>query len=190
MSKLALITDRRAALERPYQREHDQSVQTNWNRGGKPTGLYALVAWFVKGWDLEPPDELHASGPWFGGAMDQVDGQPVRISPLLAGGSVLGAPRWSEPFRAWLTASPCALDADGFYRWPMRSAVYRLGVGSPRRDPRPIGARYCFALGQVRGDWQLMNARSAFPVEEEILRAFWADTLTELWYLYRAANGR
>lgn len=140
--------DARRALESPYQREHEASVETVFAKAPEPKGLPALIGWFREQCANELPETLHKAGVW------------RDYGPDAAGGSVLGAPAPSDPFRRFLENSPSETDADGFYVRPLRAALSRMS----RRWP--LTARHLFRLALVQGDWHRHADNEGFQREE------------------------
>ena len=122
-----------------------------------------LIGWFMAGFRAEMPgqgsqtDKLHPRGVWRDAKRrgDSEDYDPV-------GGSHLGSPRMSEPFRAFLEDDAFGTEAAEYeghkdihnhYRTPMRAALARLaGRGHPT-EPYPFMARVLYRTALNDGDW-------------------------------------
>ena len=76
--------------QRPYASEHERSVTQGMDRGTMPRTLPGLMRWYSDGWDAEVPTALHKAEVW------RDHGQHAQ------GGSALGAPAHTDPFRRYL----------------------------------------------------------------------------------------
>lgn len=151
--------DRRQALESPYRRDYEQSVASALDR--EPANLAAAIAWFRGVCAEELPVTLHRAGVW-------------RDYGLHAeGGSALGSPALSDPFRRFLQDSPSATDQDGNYIKPLRAALSRMS------RHHPLTARHLFRLALVDGDWKRHAANEGFQ-DEEMALYLWGALLM-LW---------
>jgi hypothetical protein len=141
---------RRQALEYPHQREHERSIESRMSKGIQPKGLDQLLGWFVELIHDEVPVALHKRGLWHDHGEDA------------AGGSKLGTPAWSDPFRRFIEGvdHPSALDADGYYKWPLRAALSRM-----ERNRKPLAARMLFQLALLGGDWHRLADQMSYPTE-------------------------
>lgn len=158
--------ERRAALELPYAREHEASALRAMDKGTAPKGLDQLVRWFREVCQGEAPVAIHKSGVWRDHGTDA------------EGGSHLGSPAWSDPFRRFLEGvdHPSALDPDGYYRWPLRAALSRMA----RRWP--LTARALYQLALVDGDWRRLADVMSYP--DEIMELYAERALDKLWREY------
>ena len=101
--------------------------------------------WLRETWAQEVfPDRIHRSGVFAAGSASLAPA--VRLDGDLIGGSRLGSPAMSATFTAWIDR-PHALDDDGLYRWPLRSALAHVG-----RDC-PFAARMLWTLIRLDFDW-------------------------------------
>ena len=138
------------------------------SRGRMPRTLEGLPAWYAERWDAEVPDRLHRPGVW----RDYGEGA--------SGGSALGSPALSDPFRRYLEDSPSATDADGWFVRPIHAALSRLA----RR--LPLTAQNLFALAGAGMDWRAVAERGHWPEEmyavfiEEALRRLWLGTFEQV----------
>jgi hypothetical protein len=89
------------------------------------------------------------------------------------GGSLLGTPAWNGTFRSLMENSPSIIDEDGFYRFPIRSALSRLH----RRSP--LMARTLFALSMREGDWRGLGI--AYGWLPEMFEVYITEALRRLW---------
>lgn len=138
----------RRALEAPYSEQHEASRSALFSDARPPRNLAAAIAWFREIAAEELPITLHKSGVWRDYGLHA------------AGGSALGSPAPSEPFRRFLENNPSETDIDGFYTRPLRAALSRMG----RRHP--LTARHLFRLALVDGDWKRHAANEGFADEE------------------------
>ena len=153
--------ERRTALETPYRREHEASSAALMENGRPPRNLAAAVAWFREQCDNETPATLHKAGVWRDYGMHA------------EGGSVLGSPALSEPFRRMLEGNPSEVDVDGFYLRPLRAALSRMA------RHHPLTARHLYRLALVDGDWKRHAANEGFQDEE--MSVYLAKALDMLW---------
>ena len=124
-----------ALRDTPYASEHRSSVEAGMERGRKPEGLDALIAWFMDGYREENPPRIHRS--------DLDDG---------------GVPDLAGEFRRYIDA-PSSIDDDGYYVTPIRAAMARL-----EREGKPLMARTLFQLAQCDGNWVLLSQRLDWPL--------------------------
>jgi hypothetical protein len=136
------------------------------SRGIQPKGLPALVAWFRECIHEEAPVTVHKSEVWRDWGHDG------------DGGSALGAPAWSDPFRRFIEAVdyPSAVDADGRYRLPMRAALSRIS----RRHP--LTARALYQLALMDGDWRKLAEQMSYP--DEFMEMYLERALFVCWREY------
>ena len=157
------MSDRRTALLTPHAREHEASLAARMARGVPPSDLAALLRWYAAGWDAEVPMTLHRPEVW------RDHGQGAQ------GGSRLGSPAWSDPFRRYMEGTPSETDQDGSYARPMHAALSRLG----RRHPLTV--RALFAVAQSGYDWRGVADRGHWAGEmfaiylERALLMLWAE---------------
>jgi hypothetical protein len=127
----------------PYQTEHQRSQERRFDR--TPQRLPDYVREVRDAYQSETVTRLHQGG---------VEWEPATPGDKDAGGSKLGTPRWSGAFRSYIAGPCCSVDRDsGGWVWPMRSAVYRMELGS-RFDQ--MAARFVFLL--MRNDYHVRNA--------------------------------
>lgn len=156
--------DRRQALETPYARDHERSLEARMGKGIAPKGLEALVTWFRSVISDEAPTDIHKAGVW------RDHGEHA------AGGSALGAPAISDAFRRFIEGVPWQTDPDGYYVLPFRSALSRIS----RRWP--MTARHLYRLALVDGDWRRHADNVAWQREE--MELYIAEALRMLWREY------
>jgi len=154
-------TDRRAALELPFARDHDRSVSDNMERGVMPRTLDALVAWLMATAADETPPRLHRSGVWHD------HGEHGE------GGSALGSPALAAEFRRVLEDSPSRTDEDGCYLRPLRATISRL------RRRQPLVAADAHNLVCMEGNWRLMAA--FLHMDEGRARIYLGEALRIAW---------
>jgi hypothetical protein len=151
----------RHALESPYKRESDRSMDRAMSRGVMPKSLDALVAWLMACEASELPTELHKHEVW------------RDYGEHAEGGSALGAPAYDDGFRRLIENSPSALDADGYYQTPLRAALSRL------RRRWPIPANHIDVLLRMKGDWHLLAEQA--HLHDQVARIYLAEALRMLW---------
>jgi hypothetical protein len=142
---------RRELRESPYAAESEASRNALMQDGKPPRNLAAAIAWFRAICADETPWTLHKSGVWRDYGMHA------------EGGSALGSPAPSEPFRRFLENNPSETDAEGFYVRPLRAALSRM------TRHHPLTARHLFRLALVDGDWHRHAANEGFHDEEMYL---------------------
>ncbi len=154
---------RRAALETPFQRDYERSMESRLEKGKMPKALPELLRWYSEAWDLEIPDKLHKVEVW------------ADHGEHATGGSQLGTPAWRDPFRRYIENYDSEVDVDGYYMRPVHAALSRMG----RRHP--LTARALFAVAQSGYDWRGVADRGHWPTEmfamyiEEALRRLWRE---------------
>lgn len=158
-----------ALRDEPYVTEHRSSVSRGMERGKQPRTLSGLLHWFIGRLREETPDKLHRSELW----RDQVSAAEREHGIHPVGGSHLGSLAYSGAFRALLEGSPSMTDADGYYVFPVRSALSRIH----RR--RPLMARFLFAIGMAEGDWQMVATAMGYP--DEMVEVYAEASLRKLW---------
>ena len=152
--------------------EHDDSIARRLERGKMPKTLDGLVRWFVQRFEEETPERLHIDETWH----DKVSGHEREEGVQSVGGSLLGSLAYSGAFKLILEASPSKTDEDGYYLFPLRSALSRV----ERR--RPFMVRYLCRLGLAQGDWRRVADDLGWVHEvmevyiEEALRRVWRET--------------
>ena len=154
----------RKALELPYATDHERSLAARMDKGVMPKGLPGLLRWYSQGWDAEVPTALHKSEVWRDHGIDA------------QGGSKLGSPAHTDPFRRYLENGSSEVDEDGYYLRPMHAALWRLG----RR--KPLMARHLFAVAQSGYDWRGVAERRHWTDEE--YEVYLAEALRMLWREY------
>ena len=154
-------TDRRVTLEAPYWHEHDRSLGTRMERGVMPKSLDALVAWLMAIAADETPPRLHKSGVWHD------HGEHAQ------GGSALGSPALAAEFRRYIEEGPSGLDADGYYRTPLRATISRM------RRRMPHVAAHVEALIRCEGNWQMLA--EFLHQEHDVARLYLGEALRVTW---------
>lgn len=158
------VRARRDALARPYQRDHERSMEARLTKGTMPRGIDALVRWFRDVIATETPVTLHRSGVW------RDHGEHAE------GGSHLGSPAISDAFRRFIEGVPWQTDPDGYYVLPFRAALSRMN----RRWP--MAARHLYRLALVDGDWRRHAENVAWQHEE--MELYIGQALRLLWHEY------
>ena len=155
----------RVALEAPHKRDHERSIEQRMGKGVMPATLPELLRWYSEGWDAEVPTALHKSEVWRDHGINA------------EGGSRLGSPAHTDPFRRYLEGIPSQTDEDGYYTIPMHAALARLG------HRWPLTARTLFAVAQSGYDWRGVAERC--HIAEELFYRMLMDALRALWAEYR-----
>ena len=158
-----------AVRDEPHKDAHRDSMARGMERGKMPKTLPGLLNWYIVAIRAETPERLHTREPWH----DRVSTHEREEGASEQGGSRLGTLAWAGSFRQLLEGSPSAIDEDGFYLTPIRSALSRL----TRRSP--LMARYLFAVAQAEGDWQRVADDLGYP--HELVEAFTDAALRRLW---------
>lgn len=155
--------DRRAAMLSPHSVEHEASVERAMSKGIQPKGLDALVTWFRVLIHEEVPVTLHKAERWHDHGMEA------------EGGSRLGAPGWTDPFRRFIESveHQSMTDAEGFYRWPVRATLSRMS----RR--KPLTARALYQLALMDGDWRRLADQMSYP--DEFMELYIERALAMCW---------
>lgn len=151
---------KRQHVETEDERRHRESKRAKMARPRD------LLAWFLIGFREEMPDRLHQAGVWRDARhRGDADGyQPV-------GGSHIGSPRVTEPFRAFVEDDAFGTEVAEYeghkdirthYRTPMRAALARLNgrdmctradrQAGHQCEPKPLMARYLFRIAMLDGD--------------------------------------
>jgi hypothetical protein len=180
----AAMPTAREQRERPYTLAHRASLEA------KAAPPRDLLGWFIARWRAELPERLHGAGVW----RDQRrPSDPEEFSPV--GGSLLGAPRVADPFRAYLEADPerelepASITDAGVtaetraYRFPLRAALARVAGRGPNEAPFPFMARALFRTACMDGDWDA--ACASLGIILPVRRAYIEAALRRLWSAYR-----
>jgi hypothetical protein len=159
-------TPERHALELPYAKDKERSVEARMMRGRPPVGLPAFISWFREVCQGEAPTAIHKRALWHD------HGEAAE------GGSKLGTLAWSDPFRRFIEAvdGPSALDEEGYYRFPLRSALSRMS------RKWPLTARALYQLALMDGDWRLLADKMSYP--DEFMELYAERALYQLWREY------
>lgn len=161
----AVKTERRRALERPHQSDHERSVARRMDKGRMPANLGGFLKWYADGWDSEVPTRLHKPEVW-------------RDHGIHAeGGSKLGSPAWGDQFRRYMENVASECDEDGYFVRPMHAALSRIA----RRYP--LTARALFAVAQSGYDWKAVALRGGWA--DEMFYLYLVQALTMLWHEHR-----
>lgn len=146
-----------------------------------------LLAWFLVGFREEVPDRLHTRGVW----RDRVSSSEANAGIEAVGGSLLGTPRTSDPFRAYIEDDPFGTEPSEYeghksvhnhYRTPMRAALARLSGRGPDTDPYPFMARVLFRTALRDGDWD--SACASMGIIEPVRKPYIEAALHRLYERY------
>ena len=108
------------------------------------------------------------------------------IKPV--GGSALGAPRMSDPFRAFIEDDPFGTEAAEYeghkdvrnhYRTPLRAALARLAGRGPMTSASPFMARALYRTALRDGDWD--GACASLGIIEPVRRVYIESALHRLY---------
>lgn len=160
-----MTRDRRADLLTPHRIDHERSVE---RKARVPMTLRDYLRELHAAAESETVTKLHQGGvEWEVGA----------------GGSHLGTPRWTAAFRSYVTGSDCDTTADGEWRWPLRSSVFRLSISRSPTDQS--AARFVFLLMHnrfhVREAWTAQHGPFALPDTDSAAEA-WAMEALRRWH--------
>ena len=122
------------------------------------------------------PRSLPSLLRWYRGVVE--DDTPTRLHNRDTADD--GAPQWHASLRAYLMASPRAVDDDGFVRSP-----YRFWLAVMRSESRQnrVAADFLFQLARRDGDWR-SAVSTITPLTrdgEEIARCYAVVTLSAFW---------
>lgn len=172
---------------RRYNRDTPYEVDNARSKRAKMARPKDLLAWFLTGFREELPDRLHTRGVW----RDRVSEGEAKAGITPVGGSLMGSPRMSDPFRAYLEGSPKATqvaeyeghkDIRSHYRTPMRAALARLSGRGSNTDPYPFMARALFRTALRDGDWD--TALASLGIIEPVRRPYLDAALHRLYERY------
>lgn len=174
---------RRYDRERPYALENRDSLA----RKAQPPK--DLLAWFVTEFRAEIPARLHGRGVW--AAAEPRGDEEVPLGEQ--GGSLLGSPKTSDGFRAYLEGHPTETELarwtdDGTttgtkaYRMPIRAALHRLSGRGRDTDEYPFMGRVLYRTAMRDGDWD--SACASFGIPEPVRRVYVYEALRRLWSKY------
>ncbi len=160
----AFTTERRRSLETPFRHEHERSAEARMNKGIMPKALPELRNWYIQTFNAEVPQNVHKNEVW------------RDYGEHAEGGSALGSPAYSDPFRRYIENMPSELDMDGYFIRPCHAALSRLG----RR--KPLIARHLFRLAMSGGDWRRHADNIGWTHEE--MELFISEALRLIWREY------
>lgn len=164
-----------------YATDHDRSQRRKMARPRN------LLAWFLTAFREEMPDRLHTRGVW----RDRVNAGEAQNGIEPVGGSLLGTPRTSDPFRAFIEDDPFGTEVAEYeghkdlrthYRTPMRAALARLAGRGPRTDPYPFMARALYRTALRDGDWD--GACASLGIIEPVRKPYIEAALHRLYERY------
>lgn len=139
-----------------------------------------LLAWFLAGFREELPTDIHSREVW----RDYVPDEHASGG----GGSVLGTPRWSDPFRRFIEDDPFGTEAAEYeghksianhYRTPMRAALARLAGRGDNLQPYVFMARALYRTAARDGDWD--GACASLGIIEPVRRPYIEAALHRLY---------
>jgi hypothetical protein len=167
-------TPRRETLERPYLADHLVSQRQAMSKGIKPRGLGHLVTWAKNQWAIEVPDDLHKRGVW------------RDYGEAAVGASLLGAPQYSDGFRAYLEGSDHQTDAlkndpddpERHYTKPMHRALAEIAGRDPNTDWW-YHAHFLFLTALANFEWRVVGERALIPYP---VQAPYATYVFGLWW--------
>lgn len=170
----------REALHLPHRSEHVASVAMSMQRA-VPKGFNGLRHWFLTEWAVETPMSIHIDDVW----RDWVRLDENRSAE---GGSLLGALKYRDDFRAYIEGSPHATDADGRYERPLRAAVASLcgrsGHSGPtdKLQPAPFMARFLFRYGTSSG--ALLEVAASMGIPPQVAEIYAERAIQRVHRLY------
>lgn len=166
----------------PYAADHARSI------AGRARPPRDLLAWLLRSFREELPEELHAGGLW----RDRVSADERRVGIEPVGGSLIGTPRTAELFRRYIEESPFTTEVaeyDGHkdqanhYAFPLRAALARLAGRGRDDEPYPFMARALHLTAIWGGDWD--GALAALGVNPPAVRRPYLErALHQLWDRY------
>ncbi len=154
-------TERRLALETPYARDQERSIEARAQKGLQPKSLPDLLRWFRGLCADETPRTIHKAEVWHDHALHG------------EGGSALGSLAWSDPFRRYLENSDSECDAEGMYLRPLAASIFRL------RLRYPLTAQHLYRLTLVDGDYRRHAENVGWQYEE--MSVYLTRALQMLW---------
>ena len=137
-----------------------------------------LLGWFIEGYRAEMPEKIHSAGVW----RDRATGGEQAVGIQAVGGSLLGAPRTSEPFRRLIEDSPFTTDVAEYeghkdtanhYTFPMRAAIARLAGRERETDQHGFMAQCLRRTAALDGDWD--RALSSLGVNPAAVRRIYLE---------------
>lgn len=175
----------------PYELENRQSARVKGDRvHNRPRSVHALLNWAVRGYELDVPAGSRTSKMHESRRIEE-DGDPALTPQARA---YFGFNQGIDETTTDVTARPndwravaCSVDADGFYRTPMRCAIARIGDAERRAF---VGALACNLYTPVDvsrafgvPDW------AAAEVIERSLNILWS-AYSERPYTTRSRGGK
>jgi hypothetical protein len=163
-------------MQAEYAVEHRASSERRFIRSRMPRTLDGFIGWLLTRANLEAPEAIHAATIW----RDRVSLSELQAGIHAVGGSHLGSPAYSGLFRLIVEGNVSAVDEDGFYVTPLRSALSRLA----RRQP--FMARAIAGLIGCGGDWRKLAQYNDWHPEmaevylHEGLRRLWTETYDQV----------
>src|SRR5262245_31602799 len=141
-----------------------------------------LLGWFLEGFREELPLVIHSHEVWR---------EYVTDPQAAGGGSLLGTPKWTDPFRRFIEDDAFGVEVAEYeghqsigkhYRTPMRAAVARLSGRGPDHEPYPFMARVLYRTGVRDGDWE--GACASMGIIEPVRRPYIEAALNRLYERY------
>ncbi|GEM_PF-6592240 len=152
--------DRRVRRDQPYLDEHRARAS---ELARPPRSFGDLLTWFLEGFWAETPERMHSRGVWATTRRLDAQARPTEdVKAAEQGGSVLGSPRYAEPFRQLLENSDRQWTdergtVDPYYVRPMRAALARMA--RPEGSDSAFMARFLLQVAFAGGDWQSVADR-------------------------------
>jgi hypothetical protein len=187
--KKPAITPSRVALTNPYLLANERSRSKEEER---PEDLNGFLVWYIVQSAAEAPTKLHVAATWRSWEPERLvededdeedPEEQVRASYPTEGGSRLGSPAWSDPWRRYLENSPSETDKDGYYVRPLAAAFDRLIKGGGRYPPRKEWADWLLRLRFFGFDLDKLASAMGWPLWQA--RTYVETALRSLWSCWR-----
>lgn len=177
--------DRRIRRDQPYLGEH---LASEADRRRPPRAFGELLTWFLEGFWAETPERMHTRGVWSTTRRLDAQARPTEdVKAAEQGGSVLGSPRFAEPFRQLIENSDRQWTdergtVDPYYVRPMRAAIARMA--RPDGSDSAFMAHFLLQVAYAGGDWQSVADR--WDLQVHVRRAYIETALRRLRSCWRA----
>ncbi len=147
----------------PHRDEHAASQARRWAGAARPRSLPSYLRWGRWAYRQEPPVRVH-------------------VRDLASDGT----PRWSGDFAAWVagidSGTACATDDEGFYRWPLRCALFAM---HGRYEDGGSAAMADLLLDLLASDRTLADVAAEHGVTPSwVVPIVAAESLRRLWEMY------
>ncbi len=153
----------RERIERPHADEHRRSEARRMLNAREPKSLTGFIHWARWAYRQEPPTQLTTDD----------------VAPD-------GTPAWHPAFAAWLGGydGAVALDEEGYYRTPLRAALYQMLGRTPNADAFAV-VTFLFDIASSEGPVDVIAA--AHGIQPSWTRRIVVlDVLRRLWDGYAA----